>query len=228
MHIRSIALAAAYLVTIAILQGCYLPHETAAKTASDESLGPPPTPTSSMVLSEKFLIESKTLGDVDKRLVAALSPLGYTDLTYFEMANGYALITAMEGFDDTGKSTLEPHRWSCQPPPLSGREIRTYVKALADSRVGHFRVFLFAVCPAFVTTDEEVNFKSYRAIQKNGERSLPERLAQRDTAQSYRCHVLVYEFVRPSGASEPYFECHSGLSAGDHLNKSGIAAGLTK
>jgi hypothetical protein len=193
---------------------------------------PPPVASARMVLPRTLIDPDNnaelTLGDVDRRLTAALAEAGYAGHGYSGVPGGFAIVTPVERFLPDG-SPLDPtSRWSTKLPPLRSFSLGEYIRALFTAESGHFRVLLFIVTDQPFHSDAgRARLSTVETWARQGVNTLPTAVEDQDYTRAHNTTVLVYEFekVRGSGVSQVVLE-EQVMNAPDHLKSSGILPAL--
>ncbi len=194
---------------------------------------PPPQASTSEEIPPR-LLEGKThpkrLGDIDRRLTAALEANGYYESSYYAVPKGFALVTRMEQIEPDGSSKATEARWNQAPQPLGHFSLNEYLHALFQASPGYYRVLVFVVTPvAFTQTEAKVTPEEANKWLGGGLNRLPPSLADAPYAsEEHRCTALVYEFERASKFDEEGLKIPGRLPGRTHLLKSGIWGGLER
>lgn len=196
---------------------------------------PPPASASADINIRPFMLtrrEKPLLGDLASHLSSALYEGGYTELSWYAVPNGFALVTRLEQFNKDGTPTYGAYRWLDDAiAPAEIDSIWDYLFALFEAKPGHYRVFVFIVTNAsypqsdtLPPTNEEVKAWLGEGVQ-NG---LPPDIAGREVTPDYTCKAFVYEFVRPQEESTRPALIKSALTGAEHLQKSKIWEALRR
>jgi hypothetical protein len=197
-------------------------NSSADKAAKLPEFPWPPDASAFATIPSERLVKEGTgakLGDVDKRLQAALKKAGYEQIGYYHIPGGFVVVTQLEQFDGmTGAPLAGVNRWSTKvtPPNVFSRE---YVRALIKGNTGHFRVIAFAVTnDAFTQTGKEFPASEAPDVQKKAANKLPADIASQNYDENYQCTALIYEFLQPNSGPAKFVK-NSGLLASQHLQK---------
>jgi hypothetical protein len=144
-----------------------------------------------------------TLGQIDSKLVPILSHAGYGDRRYFAFTGGYVVLTRIESIEDNGKPT--PDRWNIANPREFDSTFSSYLRAVFKGASRHSR-FL-----AFVVTDRPLNGAGTTPVLADLEQvfvggildALPPILKSQRASDLVLCHLLVYEFEKTLGSTDP-------------------------
>jgi hypothetical protein len=182
---------------------------------------PPPEYSASAVLNKSYFSQSKTLFDVDDILTAALSELGYDDRSYFEIPNGFALVTRIEQINEDGTPFALPARWSVTIKAYDSLNWGSYLKTLIFPPSGFFRIIVFAVTnKPFTSSHQKPTKAGAEGWLKVGFTELPASIGDKSFGPSYRCTALIYEFKKIE-ANEAE-QITGSLTGIEHLKKSGL------
>ncbi|MBL8439052.1 MAG: hypothetical protein JNM61_12700 [Zoogloeaceae bacterium] len=162
-----------------------------------------------------------TLGDVARRMVAALDEARYEYSFLAVGTQGFALVTRMEQFRPDGAPS--PARWSREPPRVGELGLMEFIQALFRAPPGQYRVI------ALVVSDEarerggaDRGEGRFDALFDCGANRLPQALAVVPFTANTRADALVYEFAKPSANARASLVEHPRRDAHFHLVKAGI------
>jgi hypothetical protein len=182
---------------------------------------PPPEYSVLAVLDKNYFSQSKTLFDVDDILTVALSDLGYDDRSYFEIPNGFALVTRIEQIKEDGTPFAPPARWSVMIKAYNSLNWSSYLKSLIFPPSGFFRIIVFAVTDkAFTSSHKKPTKAAAEGWLKVGFTELPASIGNKRFGPNYRCTALIYEFKKIE-ANEAA-QITGSLTGIEHLKKSGL------
>ena len=221
----SVVIASAPAASEAASSPAFEPSDPASSVAP-EFPWPPPMPSSLKVIPRQLLDGAKalqTLEDMNQRLRAALERQGYGDLSYYSIADGFALVTRLERFVDSGKSDSKL-RWQDAPP--FDFTLDNILTAMFSSKPGRFRVIAFIVTTKpFVANGKPLTGDSAKKLVGEGANVLPPSIGEKPASRAVQCTALIYEFAKPPGGP-PEFKAPGALDADGHLNGSGVLAAL--
>lgn len=169
--------------------------------------------------------EDKTLGKVNEHLKLALDRRGYAQQTYFSVANGFAIVTAMEQYNAADATIRNDRtRWLAHPARDNFSGIMDYFKSVLMPNRGYFRLFVFVVTDnPFTANPQRITKDEAAAWLSQGANSLPDRLAKLPYTEGHRVSVLVYEFEVPETNHVAEQICPAPkFDARTHLTKAGI------
>ena len=170
-----------------------------------------------------------TLGDVARRLEAALASVGYGERSYYAVPGGFALATRLEQIAPDGTPKPDPQRWSTALPEQPVFSLADYLHALFAAPQGDYRVIVFVVTnQPFGTTSRPATHEQAEAWLSGGLDRLPRALQAQPFDADSEASALVYQF-RKRGHGDPPVALESGAaSAASQLDRSGIAAALRR
>lgn len=190
---------------------------------------PVPAPSAKVVLDTRYFAQVSTLAQADTRLAGALQKSGYPAPSYYQIPNGFAMVSQIEQIEPDGTPKQSPARWSAQVEPFSkGFSLSNYLMLLFRAATGHFRVLVFLVTdvPAEKKKDT-VDPQTATAWYSSGVDFLPPVIGRQPYTNDYRVTALIYEFRKPENSKAQQLT-PSGCLGQDHLTKSMITAHLTK
>ena len=186
---------------------------------------PPPKPSTQCVLPPRFLAGATQLRHADDRLRTALSRAGYGTPAYYQIPNGFALVTQLEQISPDAKPLPAPQRWSVQIAPT--QKVADWLKSLVIARAGRFRVLVFTVTDApFAPSRTEISRKAAMAWLGNGLNVLPPAIGAQPCSADCRVTALVYEFEKVETQPESKLVPQSSVLGGVQLVRTGILPAL--
>jgi hypothetical protein len=182
---------------------------------------PPPEYSVSAVLDKSYFKQAKTMFDIDNILTEALSDLGYDDRSYFEIPNGFALVTRIEQIQENGKPLTPPTRWSVTVRAYDRLSWSSYLKALVFPPRGFFRIIVFAVTDnSFSSSHKKATRAAAEQWLKSGIHQLPARIGNKSFGANHLCMALIYEFKKVE-ANEAE-QITGDLTGMEHLKNAGL------
>ena len=207
------------------------PPETSAAFRLPEFPFPPPDPSARLRIPNKTLTgkaSAPTFALVAARMEAALGSNGYTELSYFAVPGGFALLTQIERINPDATAAVE-QRWNVVVAPVSLRSftLEAYLRALLQKDSGFFRVivFIFSSEP-FSSSGKKVPVKEAMKWIDQGSNTLPRDVASRPYGEDMVCTALVYEFEIPTHGADALLRKPSSHDGAAHLRASGILRAL--
>ncbi|GAK55864.1 hypothetical protein U27_02825 [Candidatus Vecturithrix granuli] len=184
---------------------------------------PPPQPSASVKVPSEFLLNSETstlLQEVAERLERAFEQAGYGEYSYYQVPDGFALISQIEQYNPDGTPKELPDRWAAALTPPRSFSLTAYVKSLFTSQAGYYRIIAFIVTSApFAQTTNIVTPQEAEAWVTGGSRQLPANIGELGYTDHHYCTALIYEFEQTDQNSAPMFKELSELSGKEHLKK---------
>jgi hypothetical protein len=163
----------------------------------------------------------RKMGDVDKKILSALTQMGYVKRAHYSVPNGYVLITRVEQINKNGVAKPPPYRFSDHlPDPHS---VTGYLDGLFTSPPGYFRIIAFVVTNVdFNDTGAPLNeADADRLLQ--GPPALPGPIAARPLPPGTVVTALIYEYQKTSvDQHSPAVPIVSTVSAQTHLERAGL------
>ncbi|MEL6863642.1 MAG: hypothetical protein AAFP19_04450 [Bacteroidota bacterium] len=182
---------------------------------------PPPSASAQEEVPRSF-IEAKTLYEVDIILSTALEKSGYLEHSYFQVPNGFALVTRIEQINSDASPKEDPTRWELSGDQSDAFSLKDYIRALFTAPEGYFRVLVFIVTDqGFVQSEESVNRAQTMHWLKKGYNRLPSSFKAKSFTEDHACSALIYEFSK-QGNSDPIFANPSIHQGRTHLIKSNL------
>lgn len=192
---------------------------------------PPPPFSTRMKLDRALLVAGQaapTLGSVAARMENALAANGYSQLSYYAVPDGFALVTQIERIDAQAASAAE-QRWSTQIPgvALIPFNLDAYIQALLGKNGDNFRVIVFAFTPTpFTASGTAVAPAEAMTWVEKGATALPAGLAAKPYGTDFICTALIYEFTISSLGAAP--KRPGVFGAERHLRAAGILSVLER
>lgn len=180
---------------------------------------PPPKVTSYAQLDVKKLLNpdgQTTFSQVSQKLAAALEKSGYNPSTgysfFWNEADEFAIVTAMERINPDGKAFEGIERWNSSPE-LPKAKSGEYFKDLIYGKKVYYRVFAFVVTAKRTGRSFYRNnppeFEMARSWKNRGEDEFGngESTAIKEVVfdEKYKCFVLLYLFANHTSLDNPQF-----------------------
>jgi hypothetical protein len=192
---------------------------------------PPPRASTTDVLPDELVrvAPAMTLGDLDRRLRAALESAGYLERRYYAAPGGFALVTRLEQIEEDGTPRPSPERWSTEVPGLAEFSLRAYLRALFFAARGRYRlIVLVATDVPFAQAATPITAASAETLLAAGLNRLPAGLAALPFKGDAVVTALIYEFERVDTGVGPELVTPSRLQGRVHLQKAAIWQGLQR
>ena len=191
---------------------------------------PPPSASSIEVLPASLVMpggQDFTMGDVNKKLITALSSQGYYSRSYFEIPDGFALVTKLEAFESDGRSANAAIRFIPVSESAPAFDFADYIRALFTAQPGHYRIIVFLITPKrFYQASAPPSEIEAQTWLGKGLNDLPDEVARRPYPAACLTTAYIYEFERPEGATDVIPRQPGILDAHTHLVRSGIWGAL--
>jgi hypothetical protein len=170
-----------------------------------------------------------SLMDVADKLEAALDHTGYSQKKYYQIPDGFALVSQLEQFNPDGTSKELPDRWAAEFRPPKIFSLKSYIKAIFTANPGQYRIVAFIVTSTpFEESEETVTREEAVKWLDTGMIVLPQSIGEQPYTDEYYCTALIYEFELPGKGKKAVFKKSSELTGRIHLKKSNLWAALEK
>lgn len=195
---------------------------------------PPPAPSTKYTVPWDMAVgrrSASTWGEVSKRFEAALSAVGYLDLRYYAVPNGFALVTQVEQIESDGRYAPEPNRWvvRAEPMTVSTWTLEGALRRIAGAPVGFYRVIVFVFSSeVYGYGAETISEKQATQWKTGGLSGLPLDLRKLLYSDDFNCIALVYEFEQRAINQLPKLNDPGRLSGRTHLLQTNILAQLER
>ena len=193
---------------------------------------PPPHPSAYSRIPSPLLPNPNNknyLKNVAQKLEAAFDQAGYSQKRYYQIPDGFALVSQLEQFNSDGTSKTPPDRWATDFRPPEIFSLASYLKALFTANPGRYRIIAFIVTSQpFEESKETVTREEAMAWLDHGMIVLPKSISEQPYTDQHYCTAYIYEFEQPGREKEPLFKPLSNLTGKDHLEKSKLWAALKK
>jgi len=191
---------------------------------------PPPKASAFTKIPRNMLVkpgESKTLKQVTDALEQALSQAGYSEVSYYWVPNGFAIVSRLEQINKDGSPCKGNKRWAVNYKNPEVFSLASYLKALFSAQPGYFRVISFILTSeSFAQSQAEMSKGDATALVNNGDKNVQKQLGAFPFGENYYCTALIYEFEQKTANSKVFFSDPSQVAGKDHLEKSKIWEGL--
>jgi hypothetical protein len=193
---------------------------------------PPPRASALVVIPSDLLYISgrapTTLGEINQKLLSALSTAGHLSYSYYVIPDGFAVATRLEQINSDGFPLAGDQRWSEKLDPVRALSLASLGRAIFLSRAGYYRVVVFMVTSApFVQAEQgptEVEAKNWIT---GGWNVLPRVLAESKVTEDTSVSALIYELEKSPGR-DARIPAPGRLPAQVHLERAGIWKGLSR
>jgi len=166
------------------------------------------------------------VGDIAARVQGALTAAGYSETSFYNVPDGFVIVTRLEQIDRHGKAKSGSERWNVEAPGQDESFFLKVLKGMVGATSGNYRLFVFVV-----STDDrgptisEPSYGDAKLWFLRGSTALSADIASRPVTAGHRMSVLVYEFE--SITKQKVLARVPGLlTCEDHLVKAGLWQGL--
>lgn len=176
---------------------------------------PPPVPSSMVDVTPRIPLKGR-LFDVATRLESRLISRGYDQPLYYGIPGGFALVTPLERFDESGHPS-QPGRFT--EGKIGGWQgAWPYVESLLWGGEGRFRLFVFAVSNERFTPEPAPPVETdVRRWESEGTLTLPSSLGGKTVPKGTHVTLLVYEFTANRGRTGGIEQAHDRVPSARHL-----------
>lgn len=181
----------------------------------------PPNPSDFEVLSANIFQNDTTFEAVNQRLLRALSNQNCKRTSYYDIDNGFVLITQLEQIDGNGKYL------SCSTEIIKNDVFSPmkYLKSLLTPQTGYYRFFVFIIKNTPLNfSDTEINLPLTQKLTREGATYLPEAMGEKLFTSNHRVTALIYQFKKPEHSEAILLK---QTVPARHLTISGIEQNLT-
>ncbi len=185
---------------------------------------PPPECAAHQELPATMFTGLRTFSAVDARLCRALDARGYGQRSYYQVPNGFALVTQLEQCDRNWAPRKGDDRWKDYPAPERFEDFWDYLKALTLPSAYNFRLFVFVVTDVSITLapDRPVDREQALAWLHRGGLSLPAEMGRQPFGPGYKVTALIYELEGKGADFQGDKRCPCLKNARQHLQLSGL------
>ncbi|MCI5146631.1 MAG: ankyrin repeat domain-containing protein, partial [Candidatus Electrothrix sp. AR3] len=139
---------------------------------------PPPKASAFEKIPSKFLSTSASdkqtsLKDVAEKLEAAFGDAGYSEKKYYQVPDGFALVSKLEQFHSDGTPKEQPDRWAAEFRPPRIFSLKSYIKSIFTANPGRYRIVVFIVTSQPFESEDTVNREEAMAWLDSGIMVLP-------------------------------------------------------
>ncbi len=191
---------------------------------------PPPHPSAYSLIPSVLLPNlnnQEKLRGIAKKLETAFDQAGYSQRKYYQVPDGFALVSQLEQFNPDGSSKTPPDRWVTDYLPPKIFSLSSYIKALFTANPGRYRIIAFIVTSQpFKESKKTVTREEAMAWLDDGMVILPESIAKQPYTDKHYCTAYIYEFEQTGKEKKPLFKPLSNLTGKDHMIKSKLWASL--
>ena len=181
---------------------------------------PPPKASTSYMLDKAYFNNVNNLFTVSEVIDSTLKACGYLERSYYQIPDGFALVTRIEKINTDASPLPKQERWNA-PFNKSDNDfsIADYFRSLFTAEVGKYRILVFLVTSIpFNQTQTEVTIAQAQEFLKSGLNALPKKFKSLEFTTDHNCTALIYEFEKAEFEGGRLIE-HSEFTGFDHLNK---------
>jgi hypothetical protein len=166
------------------------------------------------------------VGDIAVRVQAALTTAGYSETSFYNVPDGFVIVTRLEQTERDGTAKSGTERWNVEAPGQDDSFFLKVLKGMTGATSGNYRLFIFVV-----STDDrpptaaEPSFGDAKLWFLRGSTGLAAETASRPVTAAHRMSVLVYEFEAIT-KQKVLARAPGLLTCEDHLVKAGLWQGL--
>jgi hypothetical protein len=191
---------------------------------------PPPHPSAYSVIPSRLLpslTNKNHLKNVAEKLETAFDQAGYSQKKYYQVPEGFALVSQLEQFYPDGTPKTPPDRWVADYLPPTIFSLTSYLRVLFAANPGRYRIIAFIVTSEpFKESKETVTREEAMGWLGGGMIVLPKSIGKQPYTDQHYCTAYIYEFEQPDKDKKPFFKPLSNLTGKDHLKKSNLWAAL--
>jgi len=194
--------------------------------SKNKNLFPSPSPRPSTEISNIRIEGGKNwkMHHLDNFLRSILDSCGYRELRYYDVLEGFAIITGIEQINKEGSPLPEPERWSNGVKHIENLSFENYFSSLFKADKGYFRVMIFIVTSDNILIDgKRISRSEISTLCGSGSLRLSKETMKTDYTNSHYLSILIYEFVvSENDGSDPTLSYPSLNDAKTHLIQSKI------
>ena len=163
----------------------------------------PPHPSDYEILSNTIFQNDKTFEDVNQRVLKSLKGIKCKRTSYYDIDNGFVLITQLEQIDANGLSLPGDSSCSMEIKKNDIFSPMKYLNALFKSQPGYYRCFVFIInTKPLLFSDVEMDGPLTKRTIRDGATFLPKEMGEKKFTSSHRVTALIYQFKKPENSSE--------------------------
>lgn len=157
-------------------------------------------------------------------LQSALHNTGQYETGYYEVPDGFALVSRLEQIEKDGTPKPSPERYSTEVRHMESFSFSAYIRALFVAPPGLYRLIVFVVTPhPFAQSQQRMSKDRAEQLLRQGNNVLPMELDLQPYTDRHVCTALIYEFEKFDTQDQaPIVRLPGRLSAETHLEKSGV------
>ena len=170
---------------------------------------PPPKASASYRFEKDLFSGINNLTQSSERIENALKKSGYYEKSYYQIPNGYALVTRIEKMESDGTPAADAERWNVSDTGVgsSSFDILSYFKSLFFANEGHYRIIVFLVTSDNVQmTDRVMLMSEGQDFLSSGLNRLPPEFDAMPFTDSHYCTALIYEWYKVEHEEAKFME----------------------
>ncbi|MFC5771943.1 hypothetical protein [Thauera sinica] len=193
---------------------------------------PLPSPSARLVLPKETGAWAQrrgmTIGGVSTQVLSAMTAAGYTERSFFDVPDGFVVVTRPEQIERDGTAKGGDERWNVEAPGRDEPFLLKVLRGMAGANAGNYRMFIFVVSTDDrAPTSVEPTFLDAQTWFLRGTAGLAPETAARPVTARHRMSVHVYEFEAARG-KKVAVRAPGRLTCEAHLEKAGLWPGLSK
>lgn len=184
---------------------------------------PPHKPSVQIRLPREAFAGAETLSAVASQIIAPLRAAGYWEHSFYQVPNGFALVTRLERINEDGSRPSETIRYNVEEDArvfsLAG-----YIKRLFFASPGYFRLIVFVVAgEPFTASGKTLEQALALDLLHSGANALPPAYEKIKFDNGYGIDALIYEFKKDR-QGEAAAQLQPGrIGPHIHLSKAGLS-----
>lgn len=219
LYLKSKGRIVGLLATIAffVIGTCYLIMPASTTSIEFPKFPWPPPAWSCKTQLDLISLKGKKLKDIGFFLIEASKQADYIQASYYWVPNGFALVLEFDQFDNEGKP-LKKYRRTEKVAPQKELDLLSYLISLIKGDSGNFRIIVFIVTDAPLTSNKIPSFEEAKTWASTGFDKLPDTIGENYYQNGYNCSVLIYHFYSQNADAKPKL-IKETLSPQEHLKK---------
>ncbi len=166
------------------------------------------------------------VGDIAARVQSALAAAGYSEVSFYNVPDGFVIVTRLEQIERDGTAKSGAERWNVEAPGQDDSFFLKVLKGMAGATSGNYRLFIFVVSTDDrAPTAAEPSYGDAKLWFLRGSAALTAETASRPVTAGHRMSVLVYEFEAIT-RQKVLARAPGLLTCEAHLVKAGLWDGL--
>jgi len=169
---------------------------------------PPPKSSASYTFDKELFSGINNLTQSSERIENALKKSGYYEKSYYQIPNGYALVTRIEKMENDGSPASEEERWNVSDTGSnSSFDLLSYFKSLFFAKDGSYRIIVFLVTSNNVQMSNNIMLMSEgQDFLSSGLNRLPPIFDQIPFTENHYCTALIYEWYKVEHEEAKFME----------------------